>query len=172
MPRMKKVLYALLVFMVASCATQRSKISRKELALTPEHKMLIIKAAEYGVPVSQYQAGIFYLNGDSVEKNEAIAKEWFEKSASQGYALAQTMLGAMYSSGQGAPLDYGMAKIWYEKAVAQNEPVAENNLGVMYLNGLGVTKECSLAIKYLEASAKHGYLVGADSLRQAKSVCK
>lgn len=50
------------------------------------------KRAAEGSAVFQYDLGIRYLNGQGVEKDEVLAREWLAKSAAQGHLPAQRKL--------------------------------------------------------------------------------
>ncbi len=54
-----------------------------------------------------------YANGQSVEKDYAKARQWFEKAAMQGLADAQMNLGVMYENGKGVRQNRATAREWY-----------------------------------------------------------
>lgn len=55
----------------------------------------LLKAAETGNIISQYELGIFYISSKK-QYNPEKAVKWLTKSAEQGYDLAQYQLGYMY----------------------------------------------------------------------------
>jgi len=64
-------------------ATARSKAATEVRVINYQ-----LEQAEKGLPSFQYEVGKRYLRGDGVEKDEAKARAWFEKSAAQGESLA------------------------------------------------------------------------------------
>jgi len=50
------------------------------------------KRAAEGSPSAQYELGLRYLNGDGVEKDEAVGLKFLENSAKQDYTLAKKKL--------------------------------------------------------------------------------
>jgi len=50
------------------------------------------KRAAEGSPSAQYELGLRYLNGDGVEKDEAVGLKFLEDSAKQDYTLAKKKL--------------------------------------------------------------------------------
>jgi TPR repeat protein len=55
-----------------------------------------------------------YFHGDGVEKDPALAVEWFRKAADQGHALAQAKLGIAYLLGEGVAPDPVEAWMWLD----------------------------------------------------------
>ena len=61
----------------------------------------IIKAAEQGDAIGQYNLGAMYDYGEGVDQNYWMAEKWYTLAAKQGDADAQYNLGVMYHKGQG-----------------------------------------------------------------------
>jgi TPR repeat protein len=57
--------------------------------------------AKQGQAVAQYQLGLLSANGQGVPKDDAEARQWYEKAAAQGHANAQVNLGSLYDYGRG-----------------------------------------------------------------------
>ena len=100
--------------------------------------------AENGMPLAQYNLGVFYYNGQGVQKNERLAFEWFRKSAAQGNASAMQMLekaaarGNVYAKNElkrlrGQPLE--------AQSQSQDQPRrnARTDSGMHFLFDIGVT---------------------------------
>jgi Sel1 repeat len=68
--------------------------------------------ADAGLAEAQALLGDLYSRGDGVEKNDALAAQWYEKAARQGYSDAQYALGLLYQTGRGVPLDKSRAYLW------------------------------------------------------------
>jgi len=60
-----------------------------------------------------------YLRGIGVDKNDAIAAEYFRKAAEQGDDQAQFNLAWMFQHGRGVVQDFTAAAFWYGKAADQ-----------------------------------------------------
>jgi TPR repeat protein len=113
-------------------------------------------AATIGELASQNAAGLAYLNGIGVEKNEKLAYRWFRLAAENGFAEAQANLGYMYLYGKGVSPNYFEALDWYNKAAAASNASAQYGLYIMYINGFGVKRNKQQAIEWLKRSAEGG----------------
>jgi len=111
---------------------------------TPSKSLL--KKAQKGDAVSQYNLGCFYINHDQ----EDSALFWWTKAAEQGYASAQFNVGNYYSK-KG---DYDKAIPWLTKAAEQGDASAQLKLGACYFDGNGVNKDIEKAVYWTEKSAK------------------
>ena len=105
--------------------------------------------------------GVMYETGRGVEKDEAVAVEWYRKAAEQGCATAQCNLGVMYENGRGVEEDDIVASEWYRKAAEQGYAKAQYNLGWMYENGRGIAQSSAEAVKWFRKAAEQG---NADAL--------
>ena len=56
----------------------------------------IIKAAEQGDAIGQYNLGAMYDYGDGVEQSDEAAEKWYTLAADQGNTDAQYSLGVMW----------------------------------------------------------------------------
>ena len=63
--------------------------------------------AERGYLGAQLRMAKMYYEGNRVQKDEAMAAQWYQKAAEQGNAEAQFFLGWMYDSGRGVPQNDG-----------------------------------------------------------------
>jgi TPR repeat protein len=122
--------------------------------------------AEQGYAVAQYNLGLLYSNGQGVPKDDAQARQWYEKAANQGHADAQVNLGRLYDYGRGVPQDYKMAVYWFRLSANQGNAMALTQLGLMYERGNGVTQDVVLAHKWYILGAANGDKLGTE-LRDA-----
>jgi uncharacterized protein len=83
-------------------------------------------AADQGNAGAQFNLGLMYSNGNSVEQDFAEAVKWYRLAADQGDALAQGNLGIMYALGQGVLQDNQTAHMWFNIAAANGD---ENGTG-------------------------------------------
>ncbi len=86
--------------------------------------------------VSNYELGMAYALGNTLEQDYAKAFEHFTRSAQEGYAPAQYRLGAAYANGDGTEKNPTQAIEWYEKSAEQGYALAQRSLALIYLNGL------------------------------------
>ncbi|AWK04313.1 hypothetical protein HYN56_08715 [Flavobacterium crocinum] len=119
----------------------------------------MIVCAENGEPLAQNYAGLMYVYGLGVAKDESKGFAYVEKAAKSGNAVGEYNLGKLYSEGRGCTLDMNKAVEWYKKAISQNNQRAAYNLGYMYLKGFGVPQDYSQAVSWFQKSnyamAKH-----------------
>ncbi|MBN2869981.1 MAG: sel1 repeat family protein [Campylobacterales bacterium] len=88
----------------------------------------VYTSALRGDRVAEYQVGVMYERGIGVERDQAKAAEWYEKSAWQGYVNAQYNLALMYASGRGVDQNEERAMIWLAKAARQGDKEARQLL--------------------------------------------
>jgi TPR repeat protein len=117
----------------------------------------LIKAAELGDAVAQFNLGLRYYNGQGVLQDYKEAVKWWSKAAEQGHASAQFNLGLRYALGEGVAQDYKEAVKWWRKAAEQGAAHAQYNLGASYANGQGVPKDDKEAVKWYRKAAEQGY---------------
>lgn len=107
--------------------------------------------------VSNYELGMAYALGNTLEQDHAKALEHFTRSAQEGYAPAQYRLGVAYANGDGTGKDPARAIEWYEKSAGQGYTSAQRSLALIYLNGLeGITPNRALALAWYELLAEDG----------------
>lgn len=84
--------------------------------------------ADQGDAEAQYQMGVRYDEGDSVQKDDAQAVQWFQHAAEQGHVDAQAHLGAYYWAGRGVPEDLSKAYMWSMIALAGGDENSKSRL--------------------------------------------
>jgi TPR repeat protein len=102
---------------------------------------LLTPLAEAGDALAQTQLAYLTFNGRGVERDAAVAAQWYRRAAEQGDANAQYNLGVLYENGDGVPRDLAAAADWWRAAARQGNPEAQYNLGALYYNGRGVPKD-------------------------------
>jgi uncharacterized protein len=117
--------------------------------------------AEQGHAVAQYNLGLLYANGQGMPKDDAQARQWYEKAAAQGHAGAQVNLGILYDYGRGVPQDYKKAVYWYRLSAKQGNDLAQRQLGLMYEHGDGVPQDYVQAYMWYHLGAANGATRGA-----------
>ena len=107
--------------------------------------------------VSNYELGMAYALGNTLEQDYAKAFEHFTRSAQEGYAPAQYRLGVAYANGDGTGKDPARAIEWYEKSAGQGYASAQRSLALIYLNGLeDIAPNKPLALAWYELLAEDG----------------
>ncbi len=122
--------------------------------------------AEQGLAAAQFNLGLLYANGQGVPKDDAQARQWYEKAAAQGHADAQVNLGILLVYGRGVPQDYKMAVYWLRLSANQGNDLAQRKLGLMYERGDGVPQDYVQAYMWYNLGAANGAKRGA-ALRDA-----
>lgn len=80
-------------------------------------RSLLAKAAETNAE-AQFQLGLMLQDGVGGPKDDAGARNLFEKAAAQDHPGALERMGAFAKEGRGGPQDSGAAKTYYEKSAA------------------------------------------------------
>lgn len=93
---------------------------------------LLRVAAERGHKKAQYRLGRCYDKGRGVEKDKAIAFQWYQKSARQNYCKAQYQVGKAYLKGKVVTADEREARLWLKRAV--NNPKGGNDIRAKITN--------------------------------------
>ena len=115
----------------------------------------VIKEAEAGDAVAQYNLGMLYVLGEEgLPESATEALKWWEKSAIQGFDLAQLRMGWAYENGIGIPISYPDAVAWYQKASAQGNKEAQEYLGFCYLFAKGVEEDPAKAFHLFEKASQ------------------
>lgn len=77
----------------------------------------LVRAAEGGCLRAQFLVALAYHTGRGVDRNYALAAQWYRCAAGAGDANSMTNLGVMSLLGQGAPPDDIDAYTWVQSAV-------------------------------------------------------
>ncbi len=117
--------------------------------------------AEQGQAIAQYQLGLLYANGKGVTKDDAKARQWYEKAAIQGHTEAQVNLGVLLMYARGGQQDYKMAVYYLRLAANQGNDLAQRRLGQMYERGEGVQQDYVKAYMWYSLGSANGMEAGA-----------
>jgi uncharacterized protein len=114
-----------------------------------------VASAESGNPIAQYRLSQLYRSGRGVERNEATAMMWLNRSAELGNASAQADLGERYlQGGRGVEESESEARKWFEKAAAQGEAGAIRRLIPMLKRDFESAKDDVSAVQALRTAAE------------------
>lgn len=116
--------------------------------------------AEQGQAIAQYQLGLLYANGKGVEKDDAKARKWYEKSAIQGHTEAQVNFGILLLYARGGQQDYKMAMYYLRLSANNGHDLAQRKLGQMYEHGDGVQQDYVKAYMWYSLGAAKGEEAG------------
>jgi hypothetical protein len=116
----------------------------------------IIKEAEAGNRVAQFNLGLSFEKGLGVAVNKAEAAKWYKRAAEAGVAEAQCQLGELYETGSGVAVDKVAAAKWYKRAAYAGIAHAQFRLGVCYHYGSGVAYDKAEAFKWHKRAASAG----------------
>jgi TPR repeat protein len=72
--------------------------------------------------------GLMYFKGSGVQRDYAVARQWFEQAVALGDGDAMNNMGMLYNDGHGVPRNTRTAVEWFEKAAALGVPEAKENL--------------------------------------------
>ena len=128
-----------------------------QMILVPELGLDKLQAAaSNGNAEAQKNLGNRYLFGKGIEKSEADAMFWYQKSAMQGYANAQYNLGYMYQRGLGVKQNNEKAFEWYKLSAEKGFPLGQKQVGWMYFDGQGVQQDREIGIEWLIKASGQG----------------
>ena len=113
----------------------------------------MLKSAEGGYPMAQYNLGSYHALGGVSHNNES-ALYWTKLAADQGLDLAQFQLGNISMEGLlGQPVDSHLAIKQWTLAAEQDLEEAQIALGEAYAEGSGVAQDNQLARHWLSKAA-------------------
>ena len=111
-------------------------------------------AANQNEPISQYNLGYIYCNGEGVNKDPIKGINFFILSSMNGNNDASFIVGYFYHEGVYLHKDINKAIHFYKQASSFYNQYAKNNLGVIYLKGFGeiIPRYIELSISYFHES--------------------
>ncbi len=122
----------------------------------------VLKEAHEGNPMQQCFLSSMYRTGDGgVQKDEHLAKEWFDKAlptlnalAEQGNTEAASWLYHIYSDGKHVPKNDELALTWLKIAATGNDAETKYQLGLRYEKGDGVPQNLEKAANLFEDASE------------------
>jgi TPR repeat protein len=123
------------------------------------------KAVDKGSSAAMVELGVLHAAGSGVAKDEAQARQLFERAAAAGNPRGVTRLTALASGGAaGPPEDPAQARAMLAKAAEVNSAEAQFQLGVMYAEGTGGPKDDVAARAMFEKAAAQNHAEALDWL--------
>lgn len=130
-------------------------------------------SAERGDSNAQYKLGIFYIDGNGMNKDFDEGRKWLIKAAEQGLLEAKYRLGEYYANYDGIDDDededeyeeYDKEAVrWYCEAAEQGMAEAQYHLADFYYYGRGIEEDKEEAIKWYCKAGKQGYVEALEFL--------
>ena len=112
----------------------------------------LIKSAELGYAISQYDVAVYFYNGELAEKDFSKATYYWFLAAKQGYLDAIVQLGVLLCEQENYKLAYDIFKI----AEKMGSCLAKGYLGVMLSQGLGMEADYQKGYETLKESILDG----------------
>jgi localization factor PodJL len=114
------------------------------------------RAARKGLTAAQFRLGALYEKGLGVNKDLAVARDFYRAAADKGHGKAMHNLAVLYAEGiNGAP-DYRAAAEWFRKAAERGITDSQYNLAILYARGVGVEQDLVQAYKWFFLAAQEG----------------
>ena len=133
-------------------------------AITPEDFERIRDSAEAGNNYAATLLGDCYAKGWGVEKDDALAFEWYKRAAEAGDPVGMIALANCYFSGTGAEENREEAFKWNMRAANMGSAEGMLNVALDYEGGHGVGKDAHAAFKWYHKSAGKDYDLGMFNL--------
>ncbi len=114
------------------------------------------KAADKGSTSAMVELGVLLATGSGVAKDEAQARQLFERAAEAGNPRGALNLAAL-SDATGAPSDPVKVRALLSRAAGTNSAEAQYHLGLMIAEGMGGPKDDVAARALFERAAAQGH---------------
>lgn len=125
----------------------------------------LTKSAEQGSADAEYLIGKMYLEGDAVAQDKLLARDWLDRAARQGHSEAINVLRGLADVVNATTMVYRESTDELKARAHAGDPQAEYELAMRYDSGAyDVEKDEAKALKWLEASAKHGNRLAMQTL--------
>ncbi len=135
---------------------------------------ILLPLAKRGDSRAQAFVGTMLNDGLGVEKNQGLARQWYERARFRGDFLAINNLGVLYRDGsRDIPRNYVKAIELFKEGAMMGDDQSQNNLGGMYLQGQGVPVNPVEAYAWFSLSAVQGNVSAQknlDLVRQQLSI--
>ncbi|KAJ3120468.1 hypothetical protein HK098_004582 [Nowakowskiella sp. JEL0407] len=87
-----------------------------------------------GDMMAGFYLGMCYMNGEGVDKDYAVAMEWFKRGELQGNPDSVCAIGEMYEQGLGVPVDINTAVSYYKRSIGMGSINGKYNLAMCYFS--------------------------------------
>lgn len=117
----------------------------------------ILIAAQANMVDAQALLGQILLDGNGIERDQALALVWFQIAARRGHAMAQNMAGRCHEHGWGCEPDAAKAAEHYRLAAEAGLDWGFYNYGNLLATGRGVNKDQARALACYRKAAELGH---------------
>ena len=124
----------------------------------------LIKVADDGNALAQFQLGMRYFNGQGVGQDYAKAAEWVQKAADKGSVAAMVQLGVIYMRGLGVDQDKAKSASWFLRSAEGDSRAGQFNMAQLYRRGEGVEKDEVMAAYWYRRAAEQGLVAAQFNL--------
>ncbi len=149
--------FPVLTVFLAAVAFQTIVVSAQNA--TPAARLPIAdlqKQAEAGNPAAQNELGVRYRMDSDVNKDDALAMDWFRKAGRQGYGKALFNIGAAFYNGNVVSGTRGTALYWF--LLAEDVGDTSGKQAVAEMESEGYSNDLNAAY----VAVGDGYVKGAD----------
>ena len=125
-------------------------------SITPEDFERIRDSAEAGNTYAATLLGDCYAKGWGVEKDDALAFEWYKRAAEAGDPVGMIALANCYFSGMGTEENREAAFKWYHKSASKGYDLGMFNLSRCYRYGIGTQVDLERSFFWMRRLAETG----------------
>ncbi|MEZ5759215.1 MAG: tetratricopeptide repeat protein [Emcibacteraceae bacterium] len=124
-----------------------------------------LKEAEAGNTQAMVMIGLYYAQGQVVERDEKKSNEWMEKAAKLGDPGGELNMGIAYKIGIGGlKKDDKKAFEWFQSAAEKGLAQAEYETAVAYQYGVGVPRDFNKAREWYLKAAEQNHAAAQNNL--------
>lgn len=116
-----------------------------------------LKSAEQGNRDAQYELGIMFYSGFTIEQSYENSFYWFRKGAENGLADGQAAVALCYKRGRGTPRDEEQTAHWFDLSARQGNAMTHYYLSLKLIDVEGIAQNYVSAFYRMERSASKNY---------------
>lgn len=116
---------------------------------------------------AEYEVANLYLSGLGTTRDNAKARQGFERAAARGNIDAKRALGFIYLAGAGVPVDMARAETYLREAAKAGNASAQILLGLVYQEGATGAADHAKAMDLYRAAAAQGSPSALEQLAMA-----
>lgn len=129
---------------------------------------VLLPAAEAGDANAQNIVGDAFNSGNGVQRDPAMALDWWGRSAAQGFSKAQYNLGRLLAvGGEGVPADTTRAETLFQAAMDQGNADAFNEMALLHAFGRGRPVDLAKALEFYRLGHARGSRIATSNLGAA-----
>lgn len=118
---------------------------------------VISEAAEDGSGDGRFCLGLMYARGQGVDRDLAVAADWFFRAAESGSRSAMYYLGKMYFRGFGVEKNIEKSIELFTVPAEEGDPRAQYSLGLIYFEGESMPRDFEKAAEWITKAAEQGH---------------